>query len=350
MSELSTAASLPGEAAAVPGADRPATATAPGARAVDRRAPGWTAGLDVGGTKVLATVLDPEGASHGTVRVPTVRGPEGVVATAAQAVHDVARRAGVDVASLDGVGVGVPGLVDPDDGSVTHAVNLGVDGARFPLADRLSRAVGGVPVRVDNDLNVAALGAAHVMGADGTDLAFLALGTGLAAGIVLGGQVRRGVSGAAGEIGHIPVDPNGPACACGQRGCVEVYASGSALGARWPSRHGRPAPAELFDAAAAGDPEARRIKDEFATAVASAVRILQLTVDVRHVVLGGGVSALGEPLLDAVRGALESQARTSPFLSSLRLAERVSLAPADVPVAAVGAALVGRREEPSWRS
>jgi glucokinase len=350
VSELSTAASLPGEAAGVPGADRPTPVPPPGARVRDRRVPAWTAGLDIGGTKVLATVLDPHGEPHETVRVPTVRGPEGVVATAARAVREVARRAGVEVASLDGVGVGVPGLVDPGDGSVTHAVNLGVDGARFPLADRLSRAVGGVPVRVDNDLNVAALGAAHVMGADGSDLAFLALGTGLAAGIVLGGQVRRGVTGAAGEIGHIPVDPNGPLCACGQRGCVEVYASGSALAARWPSRHGSPSPAELFDAAAAGDSEALRIKDEFASAVASAVRILQLTVDVRHVVLGGGVSALGEPLLVAVRAALEAQACTSPFLSSLRLADRVSLAPGDVPVAAVGAALVGRREESSWRS
>lgn len=349
MSELSTAASLPGGAAAVPGADRPTTPAPADPEVHVRRAPGWTAGLDVGGTKVLATVLDPDGAAHETVRVPTVRGPEGVVATAARAVHEVARRAGVDVAALDGVGVGVPGLVDPADGTVTHAVNLDI-GGRFPLADRLSRAVGGVPVRADNDLNVAALGAAHVMGADGTDLAFLALGTGLAAGIVLGGEVRRGVTGAAGEIGHIPVDPNGPPCACGQRGCVEVYASGSALATRWPSRHGRPAPAELFEAAAAGDPAALVVKDEFASAVASAVRILQLTVDVRHVVLGGGVSALGEPLLEAVRAALDAQSSTSPFLSSLRLADRVSLAPGDVPVAAVGAALVGRREESTWRS
>lgn len=343
MSDLTTAASLSGEAAA-PSALGATPRPRPATETLERPGAGWTAGLDIGGTKVLATVLGPDGVAHEAVRVPTVRGPQGVVASAARAVREVASRAGVDLAVLDGVGVGVPGLVDPDDGSVTHAVNLGIEGVRFPLSRALSDELGGTPVRTDNDLNVAALGASHLRGPDGGDLAFLALGTGLAAGIVLGGELRRGVSGAAGEIGHIPIDPRGPVCACGQRGCVEVYASGSALSARWPSRHGRPAPAELFEAAAAGDPEAVRIKAEFASAVASAVRILELTVDVRHVVLGGGVSALGEPLLDAVRAALEDQSRTSPFLSSLRLADRVSLAPDDVPVAAVGAALVGRRE------
>ncbi|MBD8078030.1 ROK family protein [Cellulosimicrobium arenosum] len=314
---------------------------------------GLTAGLDIGGTKVLAALLDDDGHVVESLRVPTVRGPDGVVASAARAVHDVAAAAGVTLADLDGVGLGVPGLVDPRDGTVTHAVNLGVEGARFPLADRLSSALGGLPVATENDLNVAALGAAHLLGAGRAgradhaghaDLAFLALGTGLAAGVVLDGRLRRGASGAAGEIGHIPVDPGGPVCACGQRGCVELYASGSALSARWPARHGRPAPAELFEAAAAGDLRAVEIKAEFAAAVASAVRILALTLDVQHVVLGGGVSALGEPLLVAVRAALEQQSRTSPFLSSLRLADRVSLAPADVPVAAVGAALVGRRK------
>ncbi|WP_264032248.1 ROK family protein [Cellulosimicrobium sp. SH8] len=340
MSDLSTAASLNGEAAAAL-AGRPGPAGAP---RCDSPGAGTAVGLDIGGTKVLAAFLGPDGVARETLRLPTVRGPQGVVSSAARAVREVVRRAGAELAEVDGVGVGVPGLVDPEDGSVMHAVNLGIEGGRFALAEALSAELDGLPVQVDNDLNVAALGASHLRGDDGSDLAFLALGTGLAAGIVLGGELRRGVSGAAGEIGHIPIDPHGPECACGQRGCVEVYASGSAVSARWPSRHGRPAPAELFEAAAAGDPEAIRIKDEFASAVASAVRILELTVDVRHVVLGGGVSALGQPLLDAVRAALDAQSSTSPFLSSLRLAERVSLAPADVPVAAVGAALVGRRK------
>lgn len=162
----------------------------------------------------------------------------------------------------------------------------------------------------------------------------------MAAGLVLDGLVRRGASGAAGEIGHIPIVPDGLACPCGQRGCLEQYASGAALDLAWPSRTGRPSPVELFEAAGRGDPEAVGLRDTFAAAVASAVRLLVLTCDVRQVVLGGGVSALGAPLLAAVRSALTKQAASSPFLRAMGLAERVVLAPADVPVAAVGAALL----------
>ncbi|SDS70953.1 Sugar kinase of the NBD/HSP70 family, may contain an N-terminal HTH domain [Paraoerskovia marina] len=311
-------------------------------------AQGYAVGLDVGGTKILGVLVGPDGSVEGTLRLPTRWGPEGVVSSAAEAVTGLLDAAGVPVERLTSVGVGVPGLVDPASGGVQHAVNLGIDAETFLLASLLSEHLGGVPVSVDNDLNVAALGAASVTGGD-VDLAFLALGTGLAAGIVLGGELRRGVSGAAGEIGHIPVDPRGPLCACGQRGCLETYASGTALGARWPSQHGRPAPAELFEAAAGGDERAVLVKNEFVTAVAAAIRLLVLSYDVEHVVLGGGVSILGAPLLDAVAVALEEQASSSPFLASLEIADRVRLCPTDVPVAAVGAALAGRRKVSKWK-
>lgn len=327
----------------------------------------YTVGLDIGGTKILGALLDPDGEVVATVRRSTVHGAEGLVAGAAQAVRDVAAAGGVELAALAGVGLGIPGIVDHRSGTVKHAVNLGVHDDELPLAELLSAQVGGVPVVVENDLNVAAVGAAHVLeravdpaegsGAAGVanvsdvggepaeheDLAFLALGTGLASGLVLDGELRRGASGAAGEIGHIPVDPLGPECPCGQRGCLERFASGKALEAAWPARHGKPAPVELFEAARAGDQEALVVRDRFADAVASAVRLLVLTTDVRHVVLGGGVAQLGEELLDVVQDALREQAKVSPFLGSLRLAERVRLAPTHVPVAAVGAAVLGRR-------
>lgn len=322
------------------------------ARTGSGRVPAYTVGLDIGGTKILGALLDPEGEVVGTVRRSTVHGADGLVAGAAQAVRDVVAEGAVELADVAGVGLGIPGIVDHRSGTVKHAVNLGVHDDELPLADLLSAELGGVPVVVENDLNVAAVGAAHVLEraadqAGGThdhaDLAFLALGTGLASGLVLEGQLRRGVSGAAGEIGHVPVDPLGPECPCGQRGCLERFASGKALEAAWPSRHGKPSPVELFEAARAGDPEAIVVKDRFASATASAVRLLVLTTDVRHVVLGGGVAQLGTELLDAVQDALREQAKVSPFLGSLKLAERVQLAPTHVPVAAVGAAVLGRR-------
>ncbi|GAB2457988.1 ROK family protein [Xylanimonas ulmi] len=306
-----------------------------------------TVGLDIGGTKTLAALLAPDGAVLAQTRISTERGPDAVVDGAVRAVRGVVRQAGVDVADLDAVGVGVPGLVDHETGTVRHAVNLGLEAATLPLAFRLAAELG-VGVVVDNDLNVAALGAAHLAPGAGrrpVDLAFLALGTGLAAGLVLDGVIRRG-SGAAGEIGHVPVDPAGPVCACGQRGCLELYASGTAVERLWPARTGRPAPVELFEAAAAGDPAAIAAQESYADAVAAAVRMLVLSVDVRGVVLGGGVAQLGEPLLAAVRDALIRQAKASPFLASLALPERVLLAPGHVPVAAVGAAVLARTTPP----
>lgn len=318
------------------------------------RSGGWSVGLDIGGSKVLGVVLDPSGEVRHQVRSGTVRGLDGVVTGAVAAVEELAAAAGIAVDDLVGVGLGLPGVVDVAAGTVEHAVNLGID-ARVGLAALVAERLGTVPVRLENDLNAAVVGAARFVepqadgpdGADGTsahDLAFLALGTGMAAGLLLDGRLRRGSQGAAGEIGHLTFVPDGLPCKCGQAGCLEQYASGSALDAVWPSRTGAPAPAEVFAAAATGDERAVALRDQFAEAVAAGVRVLVLTCDVRHVVIGGGVSAVGQPLLDAVRGVLDTAARTSPFLASMGLAERVTLAPAQVPVGAVGAALVGRGE------
>lgn len=300
---------------------------------------GHAVGLDIGGTKTLGVLRGPDGAVEASFRLPTVRGVSGVVETAAAVVRALASRARIAPGLLDGVGVGVPGVVDSAAGSVAHAVNLGFEGTPTPLARLLSVELAGVRVEVENDVNVAALGAADAAGT-AADLAFLSLGTGLAAGLVLQGRLRRGAFGAAGEIGHLPYRIDGPPCPCGQRGCLELYASGASLDARWPPAGDLPGPAALFAAARAGDPAAIALRSDYANAVAAAVRTLVLTTDVRHVVLGGGVSALGVPLLEAVIRALDEQARGSGFLTSLRIGERVRLTPPGIPVAAVGAALL----------
>lgn len=308
----------------------------------ERDAPGAPAvGLDIGGTKVLGVLLGPDDAVLDQVRMPTSPGADGVVASAAKAVRQLTDGAGLAPADLVGVGLGVPGLVDHATGVVLHAVNLGIGDTPAPLTRMLSDDLGGVPVTADNDLNAAAAGAAHVLG-HRADVAFLALGTGVAAGFLLDGRLRRGWLGAAGEIGHLSLDAGGPLCRCGQRGCLELSASGASLDARWPAADGVPAPAALFAAAAAGDARAVALRDDFATAVAAAVRVLVLTTDVERIVIGGGVREVGEPLLDAVVAALGRQAAASGFLASLRLAERVELAPRGVPVAAIGAALAAR--------
>lgn len=303
---------------------------------------GWSVGLDVGGTKVLGVLVGPDGLLTTTVRLASRRGGEAIAAAVVEATRRLADEAGLDVAALACVGIGLPGLIDQAGGVVAHAVNLGI-GEPVPLADLVAADVGDVPVRLENDLNCAALGAAHLSGQPDADLAFLALGTGLAAGLLLDGTLRRGAHRAAGEIGHLVYIPDGRPCPCGQHGCLERYASGSALAAQWPTSGDVPPPLALFDAADAGDREADAVRAEFVRAVAAAVRVLVLTCDVRRVVLGGGVSELGERLAGPVRAQLEKEAAESGFLASMGLAQRVTLAPAGVPVGAVGAALLGRR-------
>jgi predicted NBD/HSP70 family sugar kinase len=299
-------------------------------------------GVDIGGTKTAAVALTNAGEIVQQLRLPTVPGAEGVLATAAKAVTDLAGYLSIDPSEFTSIGVGIPGRVEPDTGRVAHAVNLGLDGLDF--GPRLGRRLG-VEVRVENDVNAAALGVYRLLADESThSMAYLNLGTGLAAGLVLDGRLWRGSRGTAGEIGHIPIDPNGPLCSCGQRGCIEVLASGSAIARQWPGADARPVQ-ELFGAAERGDAHATRVKHGLVSNIAAAVRVLVLTIDVDTVVLGGGISSLGEGLRGAVGEVLDGWSSESPFLASLQLASRVQLAPTDYPSAAVGAALVGMQAE-----
>jgi glucokinase len=295
------------------------------------------AGLDIGGTKTLAVAVDWRGALLGQARLATdARDGDGVASTAVTALEALATSVGRPVDAFEVVGAGLPGWVQPSSGTVSHALNLGVGPEPVAIASRITRLTG-VPTFVENDVNAAAVGASTVM--DCADLAYLSIGTGLAAGLVLDGQLRRGALGVAGEIGHLPVDPAGPMCECGQRGCLETVASGAAIARRWPSSSGRPA-SDLFAAAIAGDASAVAVASEVARHLALAVVTLALAVDPALVVLGGGVAEAGPALLDAVRAALSRRAGTSDFLASLDLGGRLRLVPDGVPVGAFGAALL----------
>lgn len=297
-------------------------------------------GVDIGGTKTLAVVLDAAGEVIDHRRSPTGFGADAVVESAVTAISDLAQRGGIAPRDFASIGVGVPGRVDAATGHVAHAVNLGLES--LDLGVMLGARIGSA-VHVENDVNAAALGVHHLLGRPVTgSMAYLNLGTGLAAGFVLDGELWRGVRGVAGEIGHIPVDPAGELCPCGQRGCLETLASGSALARLWPEGDGAPAGA-LFDAAERGDERAVVVAARLVDNVTAAVRILVLTVDVDAVVIGGGLSSLGDRLIGGVRERLDAGARTSPFLASLDLGQRVLLAPPEPFVAAVGAALIAQR-------
>jgi glucokinase len=302
------------------------------------------AGIDVGGTKTLGVVAGPTGSIVASARRPTLTGSgDQVLSSILDTLHDLADAVGVTADGFDAVGVGIPGLVDVNEGTVRHAVNLGINGAPLELAERLGEKAA-APVHVDNDVNVAAIGAAAALGC--TDLAYLSVGTGIAAGLLLGGRLRRGARGAAGEIGHVPVDPLGPRCHCGQRGCLEVMASGPALARQWPAGADAPSVARaLLEAAARGDGAAVAVRDALAGHLAEAIAGLALTVDPDLVVLGGGVAdAGGDLLIEAVTGALSARADEAPVLAAMDLPGRVALVPLGVPAGALGAALAARRQ------
>lgn len=300
-------------------------------------------GLDVGGTKTDAVAVDRSGAILARVRIPTRWGAEGVVEGICDATSRLSEELGMPRAAIASIGVGIPGQIDRATGTVRHAVNLGVD--ELTLADALEPLLG-LRVGVENDVKAAALGAARLrgVGADGS-MALLNLGTGVAAGIVAGGDLWRGARGIAGEVGHISIDPVGPVCKCGQRGCIEVFVGGAAIAAAWGGSEPL-AVAAVFDAADAGDPRAIALRSGLADGVAAAVRVLVLTTDVDTVVLGGGLSNLGNRLLEVVHDSLITGGARSPFIHSLALEQRVEVLAVGSPAAALGAALVGLQEVP----
>jgi predicted NBD/HSP70 family sugar kinase len=307
---------------------------------------GHAVGLDIGGTKIEGVVVDDDATVLASLVRATPYGADAVVEAAGAMVSELLAGNGVDLEGRP-IGVGIPGLVDVGSGSVKHAVNLGIDGEWLSLGHQLSTRLDHRVV-IENDVNVAALGTTPLLPPGrARDLAYLSIGTGLAAGLVLDGRLRRGVHGAAGEVGHLAVDPAGALCSCGQRGCLETVGSGSAIEASWPTDDGSGPATGLFRAAQAGDTRAVEVVRRFAGAVATTVRVLCLTADVESVVLGGGVAQVGDPLLRAVQDALEEQAHGSAFLSSLGLADRVLLVPVGYPAAAIGAALLGRSEDAS---
>jgi glucokinase len=278
------------------------------------------AGLDVGGTKILGRVVDPEDPTRSLaeVRADTPRGATRLIETMATTVHqldDIVRAGGRS--GLTSVGAGMAGLVETP-GVLRFSPNL--PGILSLDVGAELRAATGLPVAVDNDANCAALAEHRVGAAVGVpEVVLVTLGTGIGCGVITGGHLQRGTTGFAGEPGHMVVDPNGPPCPCGRRGCWERFASGSGLGrlARDAADAGQ---ADSIVALAGGDPEdvrgehvTRAASDGDADAIAVladfgwwvglGVANLVDLLDPAMVVIGGGLAEAGELLLAPTREA-----------------------------------------------
>ncbi|MGW6391459.1 ROK family protein [Streptomyces sp. NPDC055103] len=272
--------------------------------------------LDVGGTKIAGALVDAEGRVVVRSQRPTPahESAEALMGAVASVVDDLATRP--EWASMSCVGIGSAGPVDTVAGTVSP-VNIPAWRA-FPLVERV-RCHPAVPPGIKPTLigdAVAMTAAEHWIGAaKGVANALcMVVSTGVGGGLVLGGSVHPGTTGNAGHIGHITVDQNGPVCPCGARGCVERYASGTAIAAHalesgWKPRPGHPATAEEVEVSAReGDPRALGAFDRAGRALAAAIAATSALVELDLVVIGGGVSRSGDMLFAPLRHHLTSYA------------------------------------------
>ncbi len=288
-----------------------------------------TLGIDVGGTNIKAGLVDPAGnvLARREIDTQAERGCEHVLAR----IVELARALMNDPAAggrVVALGIGVPGPLSHKQGIVFHAPNL-PGWVNVPIRSRLQEALN-IPVCLENDANAAAYGEFFSgAGRDVDTMVMLTLGTGVGGGIILDGRLWRGSFDSAGEVGHMIVIPDGRACPCGQRGCLERYASAAAIGERWleakggrGSAVGAPSTAEdVQRAMEAGDADATRVWDEACRVLALGCVNLQHLVNPQLVVLAGGLINAGAALLEPVRRHFDELSwRIAPDRPAIELA------------------------------
>jgi glucokinase len=270
-------------------------------------------GIDVGGTKIAAGLVSPEGELLSEVRYPTANVREELLSTIAEAITEVKR--GYEVG---GVCLAVPGFILARENKVLSAANLeAIEG--IPLKDELGDRTG-LPVTVENDANAAAWGEFRFgVGKDVDDLVFVTLGTGVGGGIISHGGLLRGARGMGGELGHITVQPAGPRCGCGNRGCLEALASGTAIeqrarevaderphsALRKLATERAPLGGDVLDLARKGDEAAIEVLREAGTWLGIGLATYINIFDPEVIAIGGGVSEAGDLVSEPARRELQ---------------------------------------------
>ena len=297
-------------------------------------------GLDLGGTSIKAGLVDGTGrvVASDTISTDRTGGPKAIIDQLAELSRRLMDQAGTDADAVAGIGVGIPGIIDYPRGRVAVCVNL-PGWQDVPVCEML-REASGLPVVIENDANVAAYGEFAAMRRDASDtvehLVLMTLGTGIGGGLVIAGRPHSGANGEAGELGHILIDPRGPACGCGQRGCLETYASAPALirrtGELQATTDASNAPTtvgEVFNLAANDEAAAKKAIDEAVDALAVACLNLCRLLDPSHILLGGGVMEACPALADQVRTAVKAHFwNISPLRATIapaRLGNRAGL-------------------------
>jgi glucokinase len=283
------------------------------------------AGIDIGGTKIAVALADASGQVISLSRFATQvgLGPYRIVD---DAIKEVERMADETAAALTAVGVGCGGPLDSQRGLILSPPNLpGWD--NFPIIEIIEKRLG-VPARLENDANAAALGEARYGAARGlSDIVYITISTGIGGGIIIDGKLLHGINDGAGEVGHITVLPEGPMCGCGARGCLEALCSGTSIARRAVERLQTGAQSSMTEmagginkltakvvaeAARGGDPVAGEIWDETIYYLGVGISNIINILAPEAVILGGGVSTAGEQLLVPLRRQVQSRITMLP--------------------------------------
>lgn len=286
-------------------------------------------GVDLGGTSIKAVLATNDGRVIARREIPTQShaGPLIVLERIGELVREFGSMAD---APIRAVGMGVPGLVEIESGTTMFLPNLPTQWRDIPVATILSSKLS-MPVRILNDVRTATLGEltfGHGKGTTNLTMAFFSLGTGVGGGIVVDGRLRLGPMGAAGELGHQTILPEGPHCGCGNRGCLETLASGPALAAEGvrlalsglapklrefvDGDAAKISPREMVIAAERGDTLVRQAIDRAAGYLGIAAANVAVILHPEIIVLGGGVAEIGALLIDRVREVIETRVGMFP--------------------------------------
>lgn len=282
-------------------------------------------GIDVGGTNVKIALVDGEGKIIYSNSVPTYAqmGYEYTVNNIKQAIRDLMKETNTDAKEIEGIGFDFPGQVDYKTGVVKLAPNI-PGWINVPIAQMIEEEFD-IPTRIDNDVRCAALGELKFGAGKGCEnFVCITVGTGIGSGLVINGQLVRGAANAAGEIGHIKLQMNGgPICGCGDTGCLEAFASGPSIVAmaqeylkggkstkfrEMAGADGEITPYIVAKAAEAGDPVAKRIFEIIGTYIGMGLVSVINLLNPEKVIIGGGVAAAGDLLLDPIRKTIKERA------------------------------------------
>ncbi len=286
---------------------------------------GYVVGADMGATHLTMVAADFSAHVLDEIEYPlyVADGPRSCLAQFERALNELLSRVKINIEQISAIGLGVPGPVDAESGEVSSPpIMPGWDG--YPIREHLAK-LWKVPVSVSNDAELGALGEwAYGAGRGVNNLAYIKVGTGVGAGLLLDGHIYRGTTGCAGEIGHITIQENGPLCTCGNHGCLEAMAGGQAIArkARQAVENGKRTElasmpgdkilaVHVAAAAGRGDLVAQQIITEAGQYLGIAIASLVNLFNPGMVVIGGGVAQLGDQLLDPIRKAVEERSLTS---------------------------------------